>query len=95
LNEAHNKRTARSIRRQIAAHRVRLCEDNLKSLREDLQHADKDLEEVDNNIGVLEDLYRQKNAAMVNTTSDVGHATSTTFYDSGASDDSASSTSDL
>jgi hypothetical protein len=85
LDDAHSQRTARSIRRQIAAHRVQLCENNLRLLREDLQHADRDLEEADSSIGLLQDLLQQHPVAAPNTSQ------LTTFYDSGASDMSASS----
>lgn len=100
LDNAQSKRTARSIRRQIAAHRVRQCEDNLRLLREDLQHADRDLEEVDCSIGALQDLFQKYPAAAANhprnamETGNVLDQKLTTFYDSGASE-STSSISDV
>ena len=87
LDNAHSTRTLRSIRRQIAAHRVHQCENSLRLLREDLQLADKDLEEADSSIGMLQSLIQQYPVAAPNTEL-------TTFYDSGASDQSASSDSD-
>ena len=88
LDDTHSTRTARSIQRQIAAHRVHPCENNLRLLREDLQHADRDLEEADSSIGLLQSLFQQYPVAVPNTSE------LTTFYDSGASDQSASSDSD-
>jgi len=94
LDAVHSRRTARSIRRHIAAHRVHLCEDNLRSLREALRHADRDLEEVDSSIGVLQDLFQWYPAEATNSLGDVTSQTLNTFYDSGASDESASTNSD-
>jgi hypothetical protein len=90
LDDAHSQRTARFIRRQIAAHQVQQCESSLRLLREDLQHADRDLEEADSSIGLLQDLFQQHFVAAP----DPSTSQLTTFYDSGASDRSASSDSD-
>jgi len=58
LNDAHNKRTAHSVQRQIAAHWVRQCEGDLQILHKALQHADRDLVEVNSTIGALQDLFQ-------------------------------------
>jgi hypothetical protein len=94
LNDAHNKRTARSIRRQIAAHRVCQCEGNLQILREALQHADRDLAEVNSTIGALQDLFQHTSPAPTTSVEGLHTQHVGTFYDSGASDGSISTRSE-
>jgi hypothetical protein len=88
FDDVDNKRSPRSIRREIAAHRLDQCEDNMRSLREDIRKADKAIQEMDDGLQLLQSLVQQVPAATTPPNA------LTTFYDSGPSSECASSISE-
>jgi anti-sigma-K factor RskA len=56
---ACTKRTEQSARQHVAAHRVRVCEETLRDLREDLLEANRNLIEVESDIDTLRGLFLQ------------------------------------
>lgn len=59
---ARDRRRDRSVQRDIAAHKVQLCEERMRTLREELLNADRDLRGVDDDIAGLRNLFLQTSA---------------------------------
>jgi hypothetical protein len=53
---AHSARAKHSARRHVAQHRVRLCEERLQRLRQELLDEDRNLKDVEDHIVAVRDL---------------------------------------
>lgn len=59
MGSVRHQRAERSVRKQLAEHRVRLCEEKLQALRKALLDADKDLQDMDDYISGLQGTSQQ------------------------------------
>jgi hypothetical protein len=91
MNLAHSKRAEYSTRKSIAEHRLRLCEKEIGSLRQDVADADRDLPEVDMKFAALRRILHNPNSSANTSWDQQNHGTSP--YRSNISDYSSDSSS--
>jgi hypothetical protein len=89
---ADNKKAVQYARKYAVEHRVRLCEEHLQTLRQELLNADRDIEEVNSCIEMLRNLVPPPVNISPNLEgTSLGYPSSTLYHsDDSASDDSAS-----